>query len=69
MKYISPFDLDVMQIEQCVNITHVTWKSKTRPEHFVNMYNHVNKNLLITVKETSLCLSRKRKKELKNKNE
>ena len=45
-KYISPFDLDVNENEQYVNITSVTWKLKTHPEHHCNMYNNVKQDLI-----------------------
>ena len=39
-------DLDVIQIERYVNVTCVTWKSKTRAEHHFNMYNNIKQNLI-----------------------
>ena len=40
-KLYVTFDFDVTQTEWCINITHVTWKSKTRPEHHFNMHSNV----------------------------
>ena len=31
------FDLDIIQIKQRLNITPVTWKSKTHPEHNITI--------------------------------
>ena len=43
---ISPFDIDGIQIEQCVNMACVTWKPKTRPEHYFNMHSNVKQDLI-----------------------
>ena len=40
-KYISAFGLDVIQIELCVNITCVVWKSKAGMRDHFNMPNNV----------------------------
>ena len=43
---ISPFDLDVIQIEQYL-------------EHHLNMHNQVKQNLLITVEQARLSFKKK----------
>ena len=45
-KKMLPLDTDVIQIEQYANITHVTWKSKTRPEQNLNMLNSVKQDFI-----------------------
>ena len=39
-KYISYFDLDLIQIEKYPNITCAKGKSKTHPEYQFNMHNN-----------------------------
>ena len=52
--------IHVEQIEKCINITHVTWKLKPHPEQLFNMHKNVKQDLIDTVKQTRLCLSRKK---------